>query len=87
MVVAVLGGVLGSRQAKANAERDKAKAKALSDGGVFMGPTSPTALDKVLQDQAKNYTNIFGQPMIPNVKPSPSTTDDVIDSTTAGGRH
>jgi len=54
-------GVLRAREI----HDDHKSTQSLGDG-VFMGPTSPTALDKLLAEQANNYTGITGQPVTPS---------------------
>ena len=76
VVAAILGGVFGTRaKNKSNGEASKTLG-----AGVFMGPTTPTALDKVLTEEAKNYTGMFGQPLPSNV---PSTPDKGQESASA----
>ena len=63
MLAAAIGVVVGVIRVR---ERHGDKGPQTLSDGVFMGPASPTALDKMLAEQANNYTGIMGQPVTPS---------------------
>jgi len=77
VIVTVVGGIIGAT--KSNKDGGNGVETLGNSNGVFMGPTTPTVLDTLLQDEAKNYTNLLGKPLTPNITQTIPTT-----TTTAG---
>jgi len=48
-----------------------------------MGPTIPTVIDKILEDEAENYTNIMGKSLQPNATTTTTTTPGNSNSMTS----